>query len=199
VGQAVGIVGICLLAAISSAALAWRASMQIAGTPSAFSAWKNQTDSGPVSNTTRSTFGACLRINVAIAAGSEAHLPRQTRLPARRIETAVSFNDTSSRYTHPWLFSVRCMGPGCCREPAPSSTGEQPPSSTPSLVEVARSPRYPMFIRAVVQGSRSGGLTGSEPSYPASNVLQLNSAFYPARYMRGHHTAGVRTTSFRRH
>ncbi len=35
---------------MSSAALAWRASIQIAGSLSAVSAWKNHTDSGPVSN-----------------------------------------------------------------------------------------------------------------------------------------------------
>ncbi|MBB3452798.1 hypothetical protein FHT86_001054 [Rhizobium sp. BK313] len=50
---------------------------------------------GPVSNTTRSAFGARMRISSAMAAGSEAHFPRQIRLPARRIEIAVSFIDTS--------------------------------------------------------------------------------------------------------
>ncbi|ESY33175.1 hypothetical protein X747_30655 [Mesorhizobium sp. LNJC384A00] len=53
------------------------------------------TDSGPISNTTRFTAGARLRMSSAMMLGSNAHLPRQIRRPARRIETAVSFIDTS--------------------------------------------------------------------------------------------------------
>jgi hypothetical protein len=53
--------------------------------------------------------------------GSDAHLPRQIRSPARRIETAVSFIDTSRPIILPWLFSIRCLGPASSREPAISS------------------------------------------------------------------------------
>ncbi|TJV28474.1 MAG: hypothetical protein E5Y18_16450, partial [Mesorhizobium sp.] len=38
---------------------------------------------------------ARLRTSSAMTFGSEAHLPRQTRLPSRRMETAVSFIETS--------------------------------------------------------------------------------------------------------
>lgn len=48
----------------------------------------------PVSNTTRFTAGARLRMSSAMILGSDAHLPRQIRSPDRRIETAVSFIDT---------------------------------------------------------------------------------------------------------
>jgi len=40
-------------------------------------------------------FGARLRMTSAISLGSDGHLPRQIRLPSRRIEIAVSFKDTS--------------------------------------------------------------------------------------------------------
>ena len=50
--------------------------------------------------------GACLRISIANACGSDAHLPRQTRLPSRRTDTAVSFNEMSRPIYSPMVFSI---------------------------------------------------------------------------------------------
>jgi hypothetical protein len=47
-------------------------------------------------NVGRFTAGAGFRISSARNAGSLAHLPHQTRLPPRRTDIAVSFNDTPS-------------------------------------------------------------------------------------------------------
>ena len=60
-----------LLGAMSRAALAWRASMQIAGSPSAVSACRIDIDKGPVSNTTRAAPGARRRITSAMSLGSD--------------------------------------------------------------------------------------------------------------------------------
>ena len=59
-------------------ALAWRASMQITGSPSARSSFQSQTDSGPVSRPIRSASGARRRRNAAMAPGSVAVTPSAT-------------------------------------------------------------------------------------------------------------------------
>ena len=60
--------------------------------------------------------------------GSDAHLPRQIRLPSCRIEIAVSFMDTS-RPIYCSMAVLRSMpGPGVNREPVLHPTGGQPTS-----------------------------------------------------------------------
>ena len=59
-----------------------RASRQTIGKPSAVSSVQSQVVNGPVSSPTRTAAGAYRRIAAAIAAGSLAHRPRHTRLPA---------------------------------------------------------------------------------------------------------------------
>lgn len=87
----------------------------IPGSPSAVNAYQNQTENGPVSNTIRSTYGARLRTSWAIVLGSETHLPRHIRLPLLRIETEVSFIDTSgsiysAKTVPPWMLgpAIHC-------------------------------------------------------------------------------------------
>src|SRR5215210_559464 len=55
--------------------------------------------------------------------GSDPHLPRQIRLPSRRIDTAVSFIDTS-RPTYSAIFVLRSPAP----KPARSRDGLAAPS-----------------------------------------------------------------------
>src|SRR3954462_9526054 len=67
--------------------------------------------------------GARRRITSAMSLGSEPHLPRQIRLPSRRIDTAVSFIDTS-RPTYSAIFILRSPAP----KPARSRDGLAAPS-----------------------------------------------------------------------
>ncbi len=64
------------------------------------------------SNTTRSGATACLRISAASNLGSEAHLPRHTRLPSRRTDTDVSFSETSSPIYSPMAVFHQMLGSG---------------------------------------------------------------------------------------
>src|SRR6266550_4398275 len=52
-------------------------------------------ESGPVSKTMQAASEARRRRRSASTFGSDGHLPRHTRLPSRRTETAVSFIETS--------------------------------------------------------------------------------------------------------
>src|SRR3954451_14860155 len=84
--------------------------------------------------------------------GSEPHLPRQIRLPSRRIDTAVSFIDTS-RPTDSAIFVLRFPAPKPARSrdglAAPLSSEEQP--SAPRRLRhcrndgATRSRDYPMW------------------------------------------------------
>ena len=62
---------------------------------------EKHTDSGPVSNMIRWAGRARLPTRSADNVGSDAKLPRQIRLPSRRIETAVSSIDTSNPICSP--------------------------------------------------------------------------------------------------
>src|SRR5690606_24715992 len=88
----------------------------------------NQTDSGPVSNTTRRACGARLRITAASSCGSDGHLPRQILCPSCRIEIAVSFMARRGRCTAPWLSSVRCLGPVTIVSPFLILSGDSHPA-----------------------------------------------------------------------
>jgi hypothetical protein len=90
--------------------------------------------------------------------GSDAHLPRQIRLPSRRIETTVSFIDTS----RPIYSSIGCSPSDAWARrqvvsPYFHPIGEQPPAS---IAETAsggdRSRDYPMWTTSVPP-SRSRG------------------------------------------
>lgn len=76
--------------------VAWRASMQSSGRPSARSSFHSQTESGPVSMPMRSASGARCRTKAAMAPGSVAVTPSTSVLPcSSTTQIAVVFWDTS--------------------------------------------------------------------------------------------------------
>src|SRR3954466_2540587 len=85
--------------------------------------------------------------------GSEPHLPRQIRLPSRRIDTAVSFIDTS-RPTYSAIFVLRFPAPKPARSrdsPAAPSWSEEQQSAPRRLRHcrndgATRSRDYPMWM-----------------------------------------------------
>jgi hypothetical protein len=86
-----------LLICIDSAALAWRASMQITGRPRARSSCQSHVVVGPVSRPMRTAFFAFALMNAAIAAGSEITVPSLTISPfPSTTQIDVSLSDTSS-------------------------------------------------------------------------------------------------------
>ena len=88
----------------------------------------NQTDKGPVSKMTSSGRCACLRIVRAIVSESEAHLPRQIRLPSRRTDIDVSFMETPNPIYSPMAVLLQMLGRGFRREPVlPSYRGTATP------------------------------------------------------------------------
>ncbi len=110
-----------LFGIMSSAAFACLASMQIAVSPSALRVWKNHTDGGPVSNTTRFANGARRRGTAAIAAGSEAHLPRQTPWPPGARKSPSRSGIRPDRYKSHMVVLHSMSGPGVHREPLSAS------------------------------------------------------------------------------
>src|SRR5579859_609066 len=65
--------------------------------------------------------------------GSEAHFPRQLRLPSSRIETAVSFRETSSPIYCSMVALHSMLRPGANREPVfPSYRGATTLPACPS-------------------------------------------------------------------
>jgi hypothetical protein len=78
--QAKGVVGIGLVALSDSAALAWRVSTQITGSPASFNSWNSQLDSCPLSSPIRTAWGACCFTADAMASGVESTWPRDTIL-----------------------------------------------------------------------------------------------------------------------
>src|SRR6516164_5951010 len=85
-----------LLTLSDSAALAWRASTQITGSPAACNSWNNQFDSCPLSSPIRTACGECCFTAEAMALGVESTRPRHTILSASSMtQIDVSFSDTS--------------------------------------------------------------------------------------------------------
>src|ERR1700756_1080894 len=104
----------------------------------------------------------------AMILGSDAHLPRQIRLPARRIETDVSFIARRDRYILLWLFFIRCLGPASSREPVfPSYRGTATgfhPLSVGTASGATRSRDYPMWTAPTLRHrSAIGWLRESKP------------------------------------
>jgi hypothetical protein len=89
-----------LFSRADSALLARRASMQMTGSPRAFSARCSQIASCPLACTIRATsspLSAAAAKNLAIASGSVATLPRRATFPSSSMmQIAVSFSETSS-------------------------------------------------------------------------------------------------------
>src|SRR5262245_38761846 len=107
-----------LLICIFSTALAWRASMQITGSPSRLSPVHNQVavgpvfnpTPGPVFNPTRTAFGALDLTNAAIASGSKSTTPSRTTDPmsfTTQIDTC--FKPRNSRRLFDGI--IACRGP----------------------------------------------------------------------------------------
>src|SRR5215471_18424905 len=91
-----------LLTFSDSAALAWRASTQITGTPACFNPWNNQFDNCPLSRPIRTAWGACCVTADTMASGVVSTWPRHTILSASSMtQIDVCFRDTS-RPTY-WL------------------------------------------------------------------------------------------------
>lgn len=85
-----------LLICIESAALAWRASMQIVGKPSAVSSVHSQSEVGPASMPMRTAPGAFNVRNRAISSGYELTVASLSTLPARSTtQMDVRFNEMS--------------------------------------------------------------------------------------------------------
>jgi hypothetical protein len=96
---------------MSSAFLAWRASRQTIGKPSATSSVYSQVVKGPVSMPMRTASGARLWTVAAMVPGSLRHLPRQTRPPSSSSTWILVSSIETSRPTYCFMAaSFGCRG-----------------------------------------------------------------------------------------
>src|SRR5215213_5145595 len=109
-------------------------------------------ESGPVSKTMQAASEARRRRRSATTFGSDAHLPRHTRLPSRRTETAVSFIETSRPTYSAILTSIRSARASCT---ALFIGGADAESDRLQVESPTRSRDYPMWM-APVDGPRRG-------------------------------------------